>query len=176
MTDHSHHDAFEPNADELLANNTASAVGFTGAGLFVSPVRQLAVVACMDSRMAAFRILGLANGDAHIIRNAGGIITDDVIRSLCLSQRFMGTREIILMHHTDCGLQMIDEAELRQEIQDEVGVKPWWSVEAFDDPYADVRQSIQRLKMTPFLVYKEHIRGFVYDVETGLLNEVDAEG
>ena len=134
MTDHSEAHAFTPNADELLANNAASAQEFTGSGLFVSPVRQLAVVACMDSRMAAFRILGLENGDAHIIRNAGGIITDDVVRSLCLSQRFMGTREIILMHHTDCGLQMIDEPELRQELQDEVGVKPWWSVEAFDDP------------------------------------------
>jgi carbonic anhydrase len=174
MTGHSEHDAFEPNADELLVNNAAYAEDFAGEDLFVSPVRRLAVVACMDSRMAAFRILGLANGDAHIIRNAGGIITDDVIRSLCLSQRFMGTREIILMHHTDCGLQMISEPELREELQQEVGVKPWWSVEAFDDPYADIRQSIQRLKMTPFLVYKNHIRGFVYDVETGLLNEVDS--
>jgi len=176
MTGQLEPDDFTPNADELLANNVAYARDFGGSELFVSPVRKLAVVACMDSRMAAFRILGLANGDAHIIRNAGGVITDDVVRSLCLSQRFMGTREIILMHHTDCGLQMINESELREELQSEFGVKPRWTFEAFDDPYADVRQSIQRLKMTPFLVHKDHIRGFVYDVETGLLNEVHAEG
>ena len=130
----------------------------------------------MDSRIDTFAVLGLGNGEAHIIRNAGGVVTDDVIRSLCLSQRFLGTREIILIHHTDCGLQKVDEAAFRDELQDELGVKPWWSLEAFTDPYEDVRQSIQRLTMTPFIAHKEHIRGFVYDVTDGLLHEVDLNG
>ncbi len=126
----------------------------------------------MDSRIDTFKILGLGNGEAHIIRNAGGVITDDVIRSLCLSQRLLGTREVILVHHTDCGLQKVDENEFRRELEEELGVKPWWSLEAFSDPYRDVAQSMQRLAMTPFLPHKEHIRGFVYDVTDGLLHEV----
>lgn len=136
------------------------------------PTRNLAVVACMDSRIDTFQILGLGNGESHIIRNAGGVITDDVIRSLCLSQRFLGTREIILIHHTDCGLQSVDEDDFRHELEEELGVKPWWSLETFKDPYLDVRQSIQRLLMTPFVPYKENISGFVYDVTDGLLHEV----
>lgn len=158
---------FSPNTDELLAHNAAYAAEFHDDQLQVEPKRKLAVVACMDSRIDAFAVLGLANGDAHIIRNAGGVITDDVIRSLCLSQRFLGTEEIILVHHTDCGLQKVDEAVLRTELEAELGVKPWWSMETFTDPYADVRQSIKRLMMTPFIRHKEHIRGFVYDVTDG---------
>ncbi len=163
---------FQPSTEELLNRNNEYAVEFHDSELQVRPKRQLAIVACMDSRIDTFAILGLGNGDAHIIRNAGGIITDDVIRSLCLSQRFLGTREIILVHHTDCGLQSVDEAIFRDELNAELGVKPWWSLEAFSDPFDDVRQSIQRLYMTPFVAYKEHIRGFVYDVTTGLLDEV----
>lgn len=163
---------FQPSTDELLQHNAEYAVEFHDSALQVRPKRQLAIVACMDSRIDTFAILGLGNGDAHIIRNAGGIITDDVIRSLCLSQRFMGTKEIILVHHTDCGLQSVDEAAFRDELNAELGVKPWWSLEAFSDPFDDVRQSIQRLYMTPFVAHKEHIRGFVYDVTTGLLDEV----
>jgi carbonic anhydrase len=165
--------AFTPNVDELIARNAQYAGDFPDAQLQVEPIRKLAVVACMDSRIDAFAVLGLGNGDAHIIRNAGGVITDDVIRSLCLSQRFLGTREIILVHHTDCGLQKIDEETFRAELNAELGIKPWWSVEAFTDPYDDVRQSIQRLYMTPFIPHKEHIRGFVYDVSAGLLHGVD---
>jgi len=164
---------FSPSVDELVSYNAEQAVDFADAELQVSPLRQLAIVTCMDSRIDTFKVLGLANGEAHIIRNAGGVITDDVIRSLCLSQRYLGTREIILVHHTDCGLQRVNEPEFRQELQDEVGVKPWWSVEAFNDPYIDVRQSIQRLLLTPFLQHKEHISGFVYDVTDGLLHPID---
>ncbi len=162
---------FKPNADELLERNARQAEQFDGTGLEVAPIRHLAVVACMDSRIDTFKVLGLENGEAHIIRNAGGVITDDTIRSLCLSQRLLGTREIILIHHTDCGLQKVDEDDFRNELQDEIGVKPWWSLEAFTDPYRDVRQSIERLLLTPFLPHKEHIRGFVYDVTDGRLYE-----
>ena len=129
----------------------------------------------MDSRIDTFAVLGLKNGEAHIIRNAGGVITDDVIRSLCLSQRFLETREIILVHHTDCGLQKVDEGEFREQLADELGIKPWWSLEAFTDPYDDVRQSIQRLHLTPFIPHKQAISGFVYDVTDGLLHEVTTD-
>jgi carbonic anhydrase len=166
---------FEPNAEQLLDKNAEYAAEFHDRDLDVNPNRNLAVVACMDSRMDIFQILGLGNGEAHIIRNAGGVITDDVIRSLCLSQRFLGTREIILLHHTDCGLQKVDEASFREELAQELGVKPWWSLEAFSDPDEDVRQSIQRLHMTPFIKHKEHVRGFVYEVESGRLREVFAQ-
>ena len=166
------HDPFSPNADELIANNQRYAAAFADGHLQVAPKRQLAVVACMDSRMDTFEILGLRHGEAHIIRNAGGVITDDVIRSLCLSQRFMGTREIVLLHHTDCGLQMVSEDDFKRELQSELGIKPWWALESFTDPHSDVRQSIRRLQLTPFIAYKDHIRGFVYDVDTGMLNEV----
>jgi carbonic anhydrase len=164
-----------PNADELIANNAGYAERFHDRDLQVAPTRNLAVVACMDSRMDIFQILGLGNGEAHIIRNAGGVITDDVIRSLCLSQRFLGTREIVLLHHTDCGLSKVDENEFREDLAQELGVKPWWSLEAFTDADEDVRQSIKRLHMTPFLSHKDDIRGFVYEVETGRLREVTAE-
>jgi carbonic anhydrase len=169
-------DPFEPSADELVAHNSEFAAGFGDHDLQVAPTRHLAVVACMDSRMDIFKLLGLGNGEAHIIRNAGGVITDDVIRSLCLSQRRLGTREIILVHHTDCGLENLREDEFRDELLDELGVAPRWLVEAFRDPYVDVRQSIQRLVITPFISHKELIRGFVYDVTTGGLVEVERSG
>jgi carbonic anhydrase len=165
---------FTPSTDELLANNAEYAGVFHDHDLEVAPTRNLAVVACMDSRMDIFQILGLGNGEAHIIRNAGGIITDDVIRSLCLSQRFLGTREIVLLHHTDCGLSKVDEAEFREQLADELGVKPWWSLEAFTDVDEDVRQSMKRIQMTPFVEHKDNVRGFVYEVETGRLREVAA--
>lgn len=164
-----------PNISDLLGRNRDYAAGFHDAELQVNPTRNLAVVACMDSRIDTFAVLGLENGEAHIIRNAGGVITDDVIRSLCLSQRFLGTREIVLVHHTDCGLQKVNEAEFRDQLEAELGIKPWWSLEAFSDPYTDVRQSIHRLKMTPFIQYKDDISGFVYDVTDGLLHEVTAD-
>ncbi|MCO8127866.1 carbonic anhydrase [Acidimicrobiia bacterium EGI L10123] len=163
---------FSPNTDELLAKNAEYAGAFHDSDLEVAPTRNLAVVACMDSRMDIFQILGLENGEAHVIRNAGGVITDDVIRSLCLSQRFLGTREIVLLHHTDCGLSKVDEGDFREELAAELGVKPWWSLEAFTDVDADVRQSMHRIEMTPFISHKEHVRGFVYEVETGRLREV----
>ena len=163
---------FTPNADELLANNARFVDGFADSELQVSPLRNLAIVACMDSRMDVFQMLGLGHGEAHIIRNAGGVITDDVIRSLCLSQRKLGTREIILLHHTDCGLEKVTGDELTAELEAETGVKPDWSLEAFTDPYADVAQSMRRLQLSPFIAYKDHVRGFVYDVTTGELHEV----
>ncbi len=165
--------AFQPNTDELLGRNLAYSAQFPDGELAVEPKQQLAIVACMDARLDPLAILGIENGDAHIIRNGGGVITDDVIRSLCLSQRALGTREIILIHHTDCGLQQVDEAEFREELQQETGLKPSWSLETFDDPYVDVAQSIQRLNLSPFLPNKNNIRGFVYDVTDGLLHEVE---
>lgn len=172
MADHDTN-RFTPSADELVANNASAAASFDDADLQVAPLRQLAVVACMDSRMDIFKILGLGNGEAHIIRNAGGIITDDVVRSLCLSQRLLGTREIILVHHTDCGMQKVKADEFKAELEAELGVKPSWAVESFDDPYADTRQSIQRLHHNPFVLHKDFVRGFVYDVTDGLLHEVE---
>jgi carbonic anhydrase len=165
---------FEPSTDELVGNNAEYADRFHDADLQVAPKRQLAIVACMDSRMDIFSILGLGPGEAHIIRNAGGVITDDVIRSLCLSQRLLGTREIVLVHHTDCGLQQVDENEFKAELQAELGIKPWWALESFTDPHVDVAQSMRRLAMTPFVPYRDHVRGFVYDVATGVLHEVSA--
>lgn len=161
-----------PNVDELVKANGRFASGFADGDLQVAPLRRLAIVACMDSRMDIFALLGLGNGEAHVIRNAGGVVTDDVIRSLCLSQRALGTEEIMLVHHTDCGLQKIDATDFKAVLEAETGVKPSWSVEAFMDPYRDVVQSARRLQMTPFLPNKLHISGFVYNVETGLLERV----
>ncbi len=168
-------EAFTPNTDDLVVNNTRFAERFDGGDLQVAPTRRLAVVSCMDSRMDPFQILGLANGEAHIVRNAGGIITDDVIRSLCLSQRLLGTREILLLHHTDCGLQKVDEDVFKAELVADTGMKPWWAIESFDDPYEDVRQSMRRLMLTPFLAHKDNIRGFVYEVADGRVYEVGSE-
>lgn len=164
---------FEPSAEELLAHNRSFADAFDSGDLPVAPRRRLALITCMDSRMDAMRILGLSNGEAHILRNAGGVVTDDVIRSLCLSQRALGTREVILVHHTDCGLQKVTDDGFRSQLEAELGVKPEWAVEAFQDVYTDVRQSMRRIHSNPFIAHKDHIRGFVYDVHTGTLTEVE---
>jgi carbonic anhydrase len=158
--------------DDLLNNNREYAGGFDGTHLPVEPARKLAVVACMDSRMDIFGMLGLRNGEAHVIRNAGGVVTDDAVRSLAISQRFLGTREIVLIHHTDCGMLKFSDDEFRRAMLDEVGVTPAWAVETFTDLDADVRQSIARVKASPFIPHKDHVRGFVYDVDSGELNEV----
>jgi carbonic anhydrase len=163
---------FQPNVDELLANNDGFVGRFADGDLALAPRRRLAIVACMDSRMNIFEMLGLAHGDAHIIRNAGGVVTDDVVRSLVLSQRLLGTREILLIHHTNCALQTISEDTFKAELEVESGIKPWWALECFTDPYGDVRQSINRLLQSPFVRYKDHIRGFVYDVADGRLHPV----
>ena len=166
---------FTPNADELVANNRHFATGFADHGLALSPRRHLAVVACMDSRMDIFQMLGMNHGDAHIIRNAGGVVTDDVVRSLVVSQRLLGTREVILVHHTDCGLQQVTEDEFKHEIEEECGIRPWWALESFRDPVQSVRQNMKRLRLSPFIVHKVNIRGFVYDVDDGTLHEVDGD-
>ena len=159
--------------DELLTNNEAYADRFDKGDLPIPPGRKLAVVACMDARLDPNSILGLAEGDAHVIRNAGGVVTDDEIRSLAISQRLLGTEEIILIHHTDCGMLTFSDDEFRRSIQAETGIKPEWAAEAFDDLDEDVRQSIARIHASPFIPRKNSIRGFVYEVETGRLREVD---
>jgi carbonic anhydrase len=171
--DRSSDSEFAPNADELLANNAEYAAAFSDDHLAVAPTRRLAIVACMDSRMDIFELLGLGHGEAHVIRNAGGVITDDVVRSLCLSQRYLGTREVILLHHTDCGLQRVTEDSFKAQLEQEVGIKPSWALEAFTDPFDDTGQSIRRLRQSPFVPFKDHVRGFVYDVDTGVLHEVE---
>jgi len=158
--------------DELLANNEAYAASFHDADLPLPPAKKVAVVACMDSRLDVHGLLGLHVGDAHVIRNAGGVVTDDEIRSLVISQRKLATEEIILIHHTDCGMQTFTDDELKRELEQETGVKPPWAVEAFSDLDADVRQSIARIKASPFIPRKDSVRGFVYDVDTGRLREV----
>ncbi len=166
---------FSPNINELLRNNGAHAEKHGRVHLDVAPSRKLSVVTCMDSRMDVFEILGLRNGEAHVIRNAGGVITDDVIRSLCLSQRVLGTAEIVLIHHTDCGLQKVTDDGFKSALEAELGVRPQWAVEAFTDPYADTRQSMRRLLQATFVPNKDHISGFVYDVDTGRLVAVQLE-
>ena len=163
---------FLANADELLEHNATFVKVFADHGLSVKPIRRLAIVACMDSRMDIFQMLGLDHGDAHIIRNAGGVVTDDVVRSLVLSQRRLNTREIILIHHTNCGLENLNEGGFFDELVSETGIKPGWSLEAFKDPHEDVRQSMSRLRHSPFILHKDNIRGFVYDVDNGKLIEV----
>ena len=157
--------------DDYLARNAEYALTHVG-GQPVEPGQHVAVVACMDSRMRIFPMLGMTGGEAHVIRNAGGVITDDVIRSLTISQRLLGTREIMLIHHTDCGMQKTTEAEFKGAIEAETGIRPPWAVESFSDAGQDVRQSIGRLKASPFIPHKDDIRGFVFDVYTGELNEV----
>jgi carbonic anhydrase len=158
--------------DELLANNEAYAASFDKADLPLPPAKKLAVVACMDARLNPYGVLGLQEGDAHVIRNAGGVVTDDQIRSLAISQRLLGTEEIILIHHTDCGMLTFRDDEFKRQIQDETGIKPEWAAEAFSDLDEDVRQSIARVKASPFIPRKDSVRGFVYEVETGKLREV----
>jgi len=158
--------------DELLKNNEAYAEGFDKGDLPIPPSRKVAVVACMDARLVVSRILGLDEGEAHIIRNAGGVVTDDEIRSLAISQRLLGTEEIILIHHTDCGMLTFTDEEFRQQIADDTGMKPEWASEAFTDLDADVRQSVARIKESPFVPKTDAVRGFVYEVESGRLREV----
>jgi len=158
--------------DDLLHNAASYADRFDKADLALPPARRIAIVACMDARLNPHALLGLEEGDAHVIRNAGGVITDDEIRSLAISQRLLGTEEIMLIHHTDCGMLTFTDDELRRQIQDETGVKPAWAAEAFDDLDEDVRQSIARIEASPFIPRKDKIRGFVYEVETGRLREV----
>jgi carbonic anhydrase len=165
--------AFRPNVAELIDNNGRYVEQFADELLDVRPRRMLAVVACMDSRMNIFEMLGLVHGEAHIIRNAGGVVTDDVVRSLVISQRRLGTREIVLIHHTNCGLEGVSADNFMQELENEVGIRPWWALEAFRDPYEDVRQSMKRLHLSPFVRHKDHISGFVYDVADGRLHPVD---
>lgn len=157
--------------DQLIANNKAYAATYTP-DLPLPPKLKLAVVACMDSRLDVFEMLGLELGDAHIMRNAGGVITDDMIRSLTISQRFLGTEEIVLVHHTNCGALTFTDDELRNQLHDETGFKPTWSPESFTDLDKDLRQSMARLRANPFLVHKDQIRGFVFDVNSGELREV----
>jgi len=158
--------------DELLRNNEAYVASFEHGELPLPPGKKLAVVACMDARLDVHAILGLAPGDAHVIRNAGGVVTDDEIRSLAISQRLLGTEEIILIHHTDCGMLTFTDDAFKRSIQDETGVKPEWAAESFPDLDEDVKQSIGRIKASPFVPHKDAIRGFVYAVETGKLREV----
>jgi carbonic anhydrase len=157
--------------DEYLANNERYAEGFSGP-LPMPPARQVAVVACMDARLNVYAILGLAEGEAHVIRNAGGVVTDDEIRSLAISQRLLGTREIILIHHTDCGMLTFTDDAFKAGIQEETGIKPEWAAESFSDPDTDVRQSMARIKVNPFVPHTDQVRGFVFDVATGRLREV----
>jgi carbonic anhydrase len=157
--------------DELVANNEAYAAAFGGL-LPLPPARQLAVVACMDARLNVYGLLGLAEGEAHVIRNAGGAVTDDTIRSLAISQRLLGTREIILIHHTECGMLTFTDDGFKAAIEDETGIRPPWAAEAFSNLDEDVRQSINRIKASPFVPVKDSVRGFVFDVSTGRLREV----
>jgi len=157
--------------DEYVQNNPAYAEQFDGP-LPMPPSRHTAVVACMDARLNVYGVLGLREGESHVVRNAGGVTTDDVIRSLAISQRLLGTTEIILIHHTDCGMLTFTDDAFRRSIQDETGIKPPWSAESFTDLEEDVRQSIARIKASPFIPHKDAIRGFVFDVATGKLNEV----
>ena len=159
--------------DELVAANQAYQQGFKGP-LPLPPARKIAIVACMDARLDPAKILGIAEGDAHVIRNAGGVVTEDALRSLAISQRLLGTEEIVLLHHTDCGMVTFSDDEFRQGIESETGIRPSWSAEAFPDAAADVVQGINRIRANPFVPKKDHVRGFVFDVATGAINEVVA--
>ena len=157
--------------DDYVRNNEEYARAYVG-GQPSPPAQHVVIVACMDSRMNIYRMLGLNDGEAHVLRNAGGVVTDDMMRSLAISQRLLGTREIMLIHHTDCGMQKTTEDEFKGAIEAETGIRPPWAVESFSDAEHDVRQSISRLKASPFIPHKDAIRGFVFDVDTGRLNEV----
>ena len=157
--------------DELLANNARYAETFAGP-LPLPPAKHIAIVACMDARLNVYGLLGLNEGEAHVIRNAGGVVTDDEIRSLAISQRLLGTKEIVLIHHTDCGMLTFTDDEFKKGIQEETGLKPQWAPESFSDLDTDVRQSVSRIKASPFIPHTDQVRGFVFDVATGKLNEV----
>jgi len=158
--------------DELLENAKSYAEGFDKGDLPMPPGRKIAIVACMDARLNPYGLLGLQEGDAHVIRNAGGVITDDEVRSLAISQRLLGTEEIVLIHHTDCGMLTFTDDEFKRSIQDELGIKPEWAAEAFPDVDEDVRQSLARVNASPFIPKKDSVRGFVFEVESGNLREV----
>ena len=158
--------------DSYLGNNAKYAAGYSNRNLPIPPAREIAIVACMDARLETGALLGLEEGEAHVIRNAGGVVTDDVIRSITISQRLLGTREIMLIHHTDCGMLTFTDAELKEEIHKETGIRPSFGFNAFSDLDDDVHQSIARIKASPFVVHKDAIRGFVFEVETGRLREV----
>ena len=160
--------------EEFLAANRNYAETFDKGDKAMPPAKRVAVVACMDARIETGRLLGLEEGDAHVIRNAGGVVTDDVIRSLTISQRLLGTTEIVLVHHTDCGMLTFEDAPLKADIEQETGLRPPFALEAFPDLDEDVRQSIRRIQASPFIPHKDNVRGFVYDVRTGRLNEVTA--
>jgi carbonic anhydrase len=162
-----------PTIDELVDNAEAYAERFDRGELPLPPAKRIAVVACMDARLNPYGLLGLREGDAHVIRNAGGVITDDEIRSLAISQRLLGTEEIMLIHHTDCGMLTFADDDFRRQVQDDTGIKPEWAAETFVDLDEDVRQSIARIEASPFIPRKDQIRGFVYDVHTGRLREVE---
>src|SRR5436190_16149114 len=158
--------------DELLANAEQYAESFDSGGLPMPPAKRVAVLACMDARLNPYGLLGLSEGDAHVIRNAGGIITQDELRSLAISQRLLGTNEIMLIHHTDCGMLTFTDDDFRTQILADTGIKPTWAAEAFDDLDTSVRQNIARIKAEPSIPNKDSIRGFVYDVKSGDLREV----
>jgi carbonic anhydrase len=161
--------------EELLENNRTFAAGLADRHLAVEPSRQLAIVACMDSRLDVFAALGLQSGEAHVLRNAGGVVTDDVIRSLAISQRRLGTREVMLIHHTDCGMEKVTDDGFRAELEETTGVAPAFAIESFADAAADVRQSLRRVRHSPFVPHRDAVRGFVYDVDTHRLREIEAE-
>ena len=160
------------STDTYVANAERYAASFDKGHLPLPPARQTAVVACMDARLNPYGVLGLSEGDSHVIRNAGGVVTDDVVRSLTISQRLLGTSEIILIHHTDCGMLTFHDDDVKAQIEADTGIRPPFALEAFADPDADVRQSIARIKASPFVPNKDSVRGFVYEVETGRLREV----
>lgn len=160
------------STDDLVKNNEAYAAAFDRGNLPLPPAKKVAVVACMDARLQVYEILGLDVGDSHIIRNAGGVVTDDVIRSIAISQRKLGTREIVLIHHTDCGMLTFTDDEFKAELEQETGIKPAWAAEAFTDLDGDVRQSMARIRASPFIPIRDAVRGFVYDVHTGALREI----
>jgi carbonic anhydrase len=160
------------NTDNFVANAERYAASFDKGDLPLPPAKHTAVVACMDARLNPYGVLGLSEGDSHVIRNAGGVVTDDVIRSLTISQRLLGTNEIILIHHTGCGMLTFHDDEVKAQIEADTGIRPPFALEAFGDLDGDVRQSIARIKASPFIPVKDSVRGFVYEVETGSLREV----
>ncbi|MGH3344930.1 MAG: beta-class carbonic anhydrase [Carbonactinosporaceae bacterium] len=158
--------------DRLVTNSLTYQRAYEAADLAMPPGLGVAVIACMDARLNVYGVLGLDEGDAHVIRNAGGVVTDDVIRSLVISQRLLGTREVLLIHHADCGMRTFSDDAFKAQIEADVGIRPSWSPEAFADPAADVRHSVRRITANPFVPYKDAVRGFVFDEKNGALNEV----
>lgn len=158
--------------DELLDNAERYAAAFSKADMPAKPAKRVAIIACMDARVNPYAIFGLAEGDAHVIRNAGGAVTDDVIRSLAISQRLLGTDEVIVVHHTGCGMLTFTDTGFARQIQEDTGIRPPWAPEAFADLDEDVRQCVARIHASPFIPHKHAVRGFVFDVQTGRAREV----